>query len=80
MQSRTACTTRHAPPGRDQPGPSDTGIPTDDTLEQSAARAAARSAAELILIAGGIGMLYNERSYDGRRGEAERDDDDGRGW
>ena len=45
-----------------------------------AARDAARSAAELILIAGGIGTLYNERSYDGRRGEAGRDDDDGRGW
>ena len=41
---------------------------------------AARSAAELILIAGGIGMLFNERSYEGRRGEAGRDDDDGRGW
>ena len=45
-----------------------------------AARDAARAAAELILIAGGIGTLYNERSYDGRRGEAGRDDDDGRGW
>ena len=45
-----------------------------------AARDAARSAAELILIAGGIATLYNERSYDGRRGEAGRDDDNGRGW
>ena len=24
--------------------------------------------------------LYNERSYDGRQGEADRDDDQGRGW
>ena len=24
--------------------------------------------------------VYNERSYDGRSGEAGRDDDDGRGW
>ena len=23
---------------------------------------------------------YNERSYDGRTGEEERDDDEGRGW
>jgi hypothetical protein len=45
-----------------------------------AARAAARGASELNLIAGGIATLYNERSYDGRRGEAGRDDDDGRGW
>ena len=45
-----------------------------------AARAAARAAAELILIAGGIATLYNERSYAGRRGEAGREDDDGRGW
>ena len=45
-----------------------------------AARDAVRSAAELILIAGGIGTLYNERSLLGRRGEAGRDDDDGRGW
>ena len=45
-----------------------------------AARDAARSAAELILIAGGIGTLFNERSYDGRSGEAGRDDDEGRGW
>jgi hypothetical protein len=44
-----------------------------------AARAAARGASELNLIAGGIATLYNERSYDGRRGEAGRDDDDGRG-
>ena len=28
----------------------------------------------------GIGTLYNERSYDGRKGEANRSDDDGRGW
>ena len=31
-------------------------------------------------LCGGIGTLYNERSYDGRKGEANRSDDDGRGW
>ena len=45
-----------------------------------AARAARRAAVELAHIAGGVDTLYNERSYDGRTGEAERDDDDGRGW
>ena len=45
-----------------------------------AARAARKAAAELVNIAGGVDTLYNERSYDGRTGEAERDDDDGRGW
>ena len=45
-----------------------------------AARAARRAAAELVNIAGGVDTVYNERSYDGRRGEAGRDDDDGRGW
>ena len=45
-----------------------------------AARNAARAEAELILIAGGIATMYNERSYDGRSDEAGRDDDDGRGW
>ena len=45
-----------------------------------AARAARRAAAELANIAGGVDTMYNERSYDGRRGEAGRDDDDGRGW
>ena len=45
-----------------------------------AARAARRAAAELANIAGGVDTVYNERSYDGRRGEAGRDDDDGRGW
>ena len=28
----------------------------------------------------GLDTLYNERSYDGRRGEVGRKDDDGRGW
>lgn len=45
-----------------------------------AARSARRDAEELKHIAGGVDTLYNERSYDGRKGEAERDDDDGRGW
>ena len=31
-------------------------------------------------LCGGIGTLYNERSYDGRKSEANRSDDDGRGW
>ena len=31
-------------------------------------------------VCSGVDMLYNERSYDGRRGEEGRDDDDGRGW
>ena len=45
-----------------------------------AARDAARSEAELANIAGGVDTRYNERSYDGRKGEAGRDDDEGRGW
>lgn len=45
-----------------------------------AARSARRDAEELKHIAGGMDTLYNERSYDGRKDEAERDDDDGRGW
>lgn len=45
-----------------------------------AARSARRDAEELKHIAGGVDTLYNERSYDGRKGEAEHDDDDGRGW
>ena len=45
-----------------------------------AARGARRAAEELTHIAGGIDTLYNERSYDGRKDEAGRDDDDGRGW
>ena len=43
-----------------------------------AARAARRAAAELKSICDGIDTLYNERSYDGRMGEAGRDDDEGR--
>ena len=31
-------------------------------------------------ICDGIDTMYNERSYDGRKGEAGRDDDEGRGW
>ena len=45
-----------------------------------AARGARRAAAELKHVAGGVDTLFNERSYDGRRGEEGRDDDDGRGW
>ena len=45
-----------------------------------AARAARRAAATLARIAGGVDTLYNERSYEGRKGEVGRDDDDGRGW
>ena len=49
-------------------------------LTHEAAVHATRAAAELTHIAGGIEMMYNDRSYDGRRGESGRDDDDGRGW
>ena len=44
------------------------------------ALAVKRAAAELTGLCGGIDTLYNEQSYDGRMGEAGRDDDDGRGW
>jgi hypothetical protein len=47
---------------------------------QDAARAARRAAAALAHIAGGVDTKFNERSYDGRKGEVGRDDDDGRGW
>jgi hypothetical protein len=48
----------------------------------AAALDAKRAADSLIHICGGIDTLYNERSYDGRRGDiAEgREDDEGRGW
>ena len=45
-----------------------------------AALKAMRSTTKLRHVAGGIDLLYNERSYDGRRGEVGREDDDGRGW
>ena len=31
-------------------------------------------------ICDGFDTLYNERSYDGRKGASDRDDDEGRGW
>ena len=40
---------------------------------------AAKRAAPLSICAE-VGTLYNERSYAGRKGEADRDDDEGRGW
>ena len=43
------------------------------------AAVAAKRAAPLS-ICDGVDTLYNERSYDGRKGEAGRDDDEGRGW
>jgi len=46
----------------------------------AAAHAAKRAAAQLVHIAGGMDTLFNERSYDGRHGEAGLDDDEGRGW
>jgi hypothetical protein len=46
----------------------------------AAAQAAKRAAAQLVHIAGGVDTLFNERSYDGRHGEAGFDDDEGRGW
>ena len=45
-----------------------------------AALHAKESASKLVHICGGIDTLYNDRSYDGRSGEAGRDNDDGRGW
>ena len=44
------------------------------------ARRARREAAQLSHICEGIDTLFNERSYDGRRGDEGVDDDDGRGW
>ena len=41
---------------------------------------AARRAGAIPDICAGIDTLYNERSYDGRKGEEGRDDDEGRGW
>ena len=46
----------------------------------SAAVAAKRAASTLTSLCGGIDMVYNERSYDGRHGEEGLDNDDGRGW
>ena len=46
----------------------------------AAAQAAKRAAAQLAHISGGVDTLFNERSYDGRHGEAGLDDDEGRGW
>ena len=43
------------------------------------AAVAAKRAAPLS-ICDGVDTLYNERSYDGRKGEAGRDNDEGRGW
>ena len=43
-------------------------------------RAAAAADEQFQGLFGGADTLYNERSYDGRQGEAARDDDDGRGW
>jgi len=46
----------------------------------AAAQAAKRAAAQLAHVAGGVDTLFNERSYDGRHGEAGLDNDEGRGW
>ena len=48
--------------------------------KHDAAVAARRAASELTHLCGGVDMLYNERSYDGRTGKEGLDDDDGRGW
>ena len=45
----------------------------------TSALAATRGSAVTGLCAG-VGLLYNERSYAGRQGEAGREDDTGRGW
>ena len=41
---------------------------------------AAKAAGPVAGLYAGIDTLYNERSYDGRKGEAGREDDEGRGW
>ena len=46
----------------------------------ASAVAAKRAAGNLTHLCGGIDTLYNEQSYDGRKGVAGREDDDGRGW
>ena len=46
----------------------------------NAALAAKHAASTLTSLCGGIDTVYNERSYDGRHGDAGLDDDDGRGW
>ena len=46
----------------------------------AAAQAAKRAASQLVKIASGMDTLFNERSYDGRHGDAGLDDDEGRGW
>ena len=51
--------------------------------EHQAALAATAAAAQLSSLCAGIATLYNERSYEGRSGDAARDDrlaDTGRGW
>ena len=45
-----------------------------------AALAARRATDELTHLCAGIDTQYNERSYDGRTGEGNYDDDRGRGW
>jgi hypothetical protein len=45
-----------------------------------AAALAAKKAGPFPELCAGVDTLYNERSYDGRRGEAGRADDEGRGW
>ena len=49
-----------------------------DTHE--AAREARRAAPQLTSLCDAIDTHFNERSYDGRKGETGRDDDFGRGW
>ena len=41
---------------------------------------AAKRAGSPLGLCEGVDTLYNEHSYDGRRNESGRDDDDGRGW
>ena len=47
-------------------------------VSHAAALAARRAGAPELC--NGVDTLYNERSYDGRKGEPGREDDDGRGW
>ena len=56
------------------------GSPTVVRFASHASALAAKRAAPIAGVCAGADTLYNERSYDGRKDEAGRDDDAGRGW
>ena len=56
------------------------GSPAVVRFTTHASALAAKRAGPIVGVFEGIDMRYNERSYNGRNGEADRDDDDGRGW